>query len=136
MQEAAPPIDEQIPVLRLVNPPRATTNVQLPPPLPPPLPVEIREVDLATKVLPPPLPVGNAAADYASASTERPPPVPAEILAAVNKEAKTGDTEALGLDMVCLPELFCPKCKALIPESHQGAFFTACPKCGEIIKMK
>ncbi|OAI42086.1 hypothetical protein AYO41_04800 [Verrucomicrobia bacterium SCGC AG-212-E04] len=57
-----------------------------------------------------------------------PPPVP--------RTAPVEEIDPLDLDLVPLPDLFCPKCLSLIPESHHGSYYTECPKCSWMIKMK
>ncbi len=62
--------------------------------------------------------------------------LPVELPLPPPPSGDAGQMEPINPDLAPLPDLFCPKCRALIPESHYGAFFTPCAKCGEIIKMK
>ena len=64
----------------------------------------------------------------------RPPPPPTIPL--TGQRVPTVRIDNLDLDLAELPDLICPKCQVVIPESHQGSFCAQCPKCGEIIKLK
>ena len=93
--------------------------------------IDLPELKLATE--PPPAPVMTRSA---RAYQESIAALPVVLPAPTPASEEAGELDPLALNLAPLPDLFCPKCRALIPESHHGAFFTACPKCGEIVRMK
>ena len=71
-----------------------------------------------------------------SAVEEPPAPLVVELPEMDPATADIGHMEFPVLKMAEQPDLYCPKCQSLIPENSHGSFYTACPRCGEIIKMK
>lgn len=136
---AEPGLDDVEVVTESAEPvfPSRGVKVALPPPEleqtleiePTSLGIELPELRLATEPAQPP--TTRSAKAYKDSISSLPVEDPARL-----PPAEASQIDPLDRDLVPLPDLFCAKCKTLIPESYHGAFFTACPKCGEIMKMK
>jgi hypothetical protein len=142
----AAPVGEQLPVLRMstkpVSLPKSTANpgeelnafqAKISP---------VENAGAAAGLPPPPvtrsttsIPMVRALGGPEIAAEElRPPPPP--TIALTGQKAPTVRIDKLDLDLADLPDVVCPKCQVVIPESHHGSFVAQCAKCGEVIKLK